>query len=158
MTRWIVPVVICFLAGPAFADPTSDARAHEEAFARLCGAGDVAGVMALYADDAVAVWPGQGQEATGKAAIEKLATTLCKERSAKIALKSLEVFPLDDTHLVTVAHWEDSTDGPPDRHVTVRSTEVLVKSDGKWRYLIDHASIGVPPRVAAAARRRQRAH
>src|SRR5213594_3232163 len=155
MKRWIVLAVMMMLAGPALADPTADARGVEEAFARACGAGDVKGVMALYADDAIAVWPGQGAEAKGKADIEKMAAALCRERGgAQFALKSL---PLGDAHIVTVAHWEGTMPGPGGRRITteVRSTEVLVKKDGAWRYLVDHASVGTPrpragPRRAAS--------
>src|SRR3989454_10753241 len=160
MKRWIVLAVMMMLAGPALADPTADARGVEEAFARACGAGDLKGVMALYADDAIAVWPGQGAEAKGKADIEKMAAALCKERGGRqFALKSLEALPLGDAHIVTVAHWEDTMTGPGGRRVTTeaRSTEVLAKKDGAWRYLVDHASVGTPrPRQAARARRERR--
>src|SRR2546430_6669027 len=156
MKRWIVLAVMVMLAGPALADPTADARGVEEAFARACGAGDLKGVMALYADDAVAVWPGQGAEAKGKADIEKMAAALCKEPGgAQFALKSLEALPLGDAHIVTVAHWESTLAGPgrPRPTTEVRSTAALVKKDGAWRYLVAHASIGQPrPRPAAAPR------
>ena len=145
MKRWMVPGLMMMLAGPALADPTADARGVEEAFARACGAADLKSVMALYADDAIAVWPGQGAEAKGKADIEKMAAGLCKKGSGtQFALKSLEALPLGDAHLATVAHWESTLAGPGGRRVTteVRSTEVLVKQDGAWRYLVDHASIG----------------
>jgi len=160
MKRWMVLGLMMMLAGPALADPTADARGVEDAFARACGAGDLKGVMALYADDAIAVWPGQGAEAKGKADIEKMAAALCKEGSGtQFALKSLEALPLGDAHIVTVAHWESTLAGPGRRRLTtvVRSTEVLVKQDGAWRYLVDHASIGQPrPRQVAAARRGRR--
>ena len=32
----------------------------------------------------------------------------------------------------------------------VRTTEVIVKSGAGWRYVVDHASIGLPPPKAAA--------
>ena len=160
MKHWMVLGLMVMFAGPALADSTADARGVEDAFARACGAGDVKGVMALYADDAIAVWPGQGAEAKGKAEIEKMAAALCKERGGpQFALKSLEALPLGDAYIVTVAHWEDTITGPGGRRITteVRSTEVLVKKDGAWRYLVDHASVGTPrPRQAAAARRERR--
>src|SRR5437773_4356309 len=160
MKRWMVLGLTLVVAGPALADPTADARGVEDAFARACGAGDVKGVMALYADDAIAVWPGQGAEAKGKADIEKMAAALCRQGSgAQFTLESLEALPLGDAHIVTVAHWESTLAGPARRRLTtqVRSTEVLVKKDGAWRYLVDHASVGTPrPRQAAAARRERR--
>ncbi len=142
MKRWMVLGLMMMLAGPALADPTADARGVEEAFARACSAGDLKGVMALYADDAIAVWPGQGAEAKGKADIEKMAAALCKKGSGtQFALKSLEALPLGDAHIVTVAHWEGTLAGPGGRRVTT----------------VDHASIGQPrPRQAAAARRGRR--
>ena len=78
MKHWMVLGLMAVLARPALADPTADARGVEEAFAHACSAGDLKGVMALYADDAIAVWPGQGAEAKGKADIEKMAAALCK--------------------------------------------------------------------------------
>jgi hypothetical protein len=33
---------------------------------------------------------------------------------------------------------------------------VLQKVDGRWLYVVDHASIGTPPPAARAARRRAR--
>src|SRR5437773_6356687 len=120
MKRWMVlALMMMMLAGPALADPTADARGVEEAFAHACSAGDLKGVMALYADDAIAVWPGQGAEAKGKADIEKMAAALCKEGSgAQFTLKSLEALPLGDAHIVTVAHWESTLAGPGGRRVT----------------------------------------
>jgi len=152
-----VPLLLGTLAAPALADALADARGVEDAFGSACAAGDVKGVMALYADDATVVWPAQGAEAKGKAEIEKLVVGLCKERrGSTVTLKSLEAIPLGDAHLVTVAHWEDTATRPNGTRVVVplRTTEVMVKQDGVWRYLVDHASIGTPrPREAAAARR-----
>ena len=73
MGNWRAISLVIALAAPAFADATADARAHDDAFAKACEAGDVKGVVALYTDDAVVVWPGVEEEAKGKAQIEKLA-------------------------------------------------------------------------------------
>jgi SnoaL-like protein len=83
MRNWSVVVLVVAFAAPAFADATADARAHDEAFAKACEAGDVKDVLALYADDAVVVWPGAGEEAKGKAAIEKLIPDLCNPRTIR---------------------------------------------------------------------------
>src|SRR3989442_6216057 len=156
MKRWIVLAVMMMLAGPALADPTADARGVEEAFARACGAGDLKGVMALYADDAVAVWPGQGAEAKGKADIEKMAAALCKEPGgAQFALKSLEALPLGDAHIVTVAHWESTLAGPGGRRGTtlVGSTQGLGEQDGGGGHPLRHAPNRPPrPRPTAPGR------
>ena len=69
-------------ATPAFADANAVARAVSERFARACAAGDIQAVVAMYEDDAIAVWPGEGAEGAGKPAIEKLATGLCTGKAS----------------------------------------------------------------------------
>ena len=50
-------------------------------------------------------------------------------------------------YIVNVGMWDDTIPGPDGKSVVarVRTTELLHKSDGKWRYVIDHASIGQAP-------------
>ena len=159
MTRHVLVALVCMLPALARADLAADVKAHEEAFARACAAGDVPAVVALYADDARLVWPDAGEEGRGKADIERLATAFCKRtEDLKLTLSSLDVVPLDDTHVGTVAHWEMSVTAPGGKKLSakVRSTEVLVKTGGAWRYLVDHASLGRPPAPTATRRTRMR--
>jgi len=153
MTKHVLFAVLCSLPAVALADLAADVKAHEEAFARACVAGDVAATVALYTDDARLVWPGAGEEGRGKADVERMVTNFCKKtKDLKLTLTSVDAVPLDDAHVATVAHWESSATGPNGKQasVKVRSTEVLVKSGGAWRYLVDHASVGQPmPRPAA---------
>jgi uncharacterized protein (TIGR02246 family) len=135
------------LAAPAFGDPTAEAKKHSEAFAKACGAGDVKAVVALYTDDAFVIWPGAGEEAKGKAAIEKLATDLCDPKANKPVLKSVVGEQLDPSHIAIIGHWEITQNGPDGKPMTseIRTSEIIVKTAGGWRYLVDHASIGLPP-------------
>jgi uncharacterized protein (TIGR02246 family) len=163
MTIW-TSLLLLALAGVARADVTSEIRAHEEAFARACEAGNVDAVVALYTDDAVIVWPGDGEEGRGKVEIAARAKRMCKDtRDLKLTIESLQVVPIDDTHVVAIGRWKNSFTGPAGapRSVTLRATEVLVKRDGAWRYVVDHASIGMPPpgarpRPGMGARRERR--
>jgi uncharacterized protein (TIGR02246 family) len=152
MRNWSALALVVALASPVFADATADAKAHDEAFAKACEAGDIKAIMALYADDAVVVWPGAGEEAKGKAAIEKLVPGLCNPKTgAKAVMKSLEAMPLGDSYIAIHGRWEVTQTGPDGKPATaqIRTTEVIVKSGAGWRYVVDHASVGVPPPQAA---------
>jgi len=156
MTKWLLPVLLCALATPALPDPASDGRAHAEAFARAFNASDVQGVLALYTDDASVIWPGQGETAKGKAEIEKLvANTFKGMHGQKASIRSIDAIPLDESHMVTVGLWDSTFTDPSGRvqKSVVRTSEVLLKTPVGWRYMVDHASIGVPPPPAAHRRR-----
>jgi uncharacterized protein (TIGR02246 family) len=136
------------LAMTAHADPAADAKAHSEAFARAFNAHDAKAVVALYAEDARAVWPGQGEEAKGLAEIEKLTVNVFKMfPDAKVVLKSQEAIPLGRSYIATIGHWEESFTGPDGKLHTaeVRTTEILRKKGNQTLYVVDHASLGVPP-------------
>jgi uncharacterized protein (TIGR02246 family) len=151
-------VLLTTLAGAALADPTADGRAVSDAFAKAVAAGDLQGVLALYRDDASVIWPGQGEEAKGRAAIETLAKgLLAGMKGGSLVLKSQESTPLGDGYIVNVGRWENTVATPDGKRVTlvVRTTEVLAKTDGRWLYLVDHASVGLPPPPAAGAHRRR---
>jgi ketosteroid isomerase-like protein len=148
--------LLCTVARVACADPAADAHALGEAFARAVAAGDVEGVLALYADDARAIYPGQGQGARGKAALRTmLERDLPGLRSLPMRQASSDAFALDETHIVNVGRWEVAA-GPGRPAMTIRTSEVLVKEGSGWRYLVDHASIGTPPAAARRGRPRGR--
>lgn len=154
-SRTLVAVTLLLAsAGPALADAPVEVKAHEEAFARACQAGDVTAVVDLYADDATVIWPGQGEEAKDKAGITKLATRLCKEtKGLKLVLKSLEARSLGADHIGTVSHWEMTSTGPDGKPVVIemRATEVLKRSGGRLVYVFDHGSVGIPPTSGAGS-------
>jgi uncharacterized protein (TIGR02246 family) len=164
MLRPLATLALVGLARAAFADANADARALGEAFAAAWAAGNVEAVVALYANDASVVFPGQGDEAKGRAAIERMVAHAIKEsRARRLVLRSIEATPIGDRHIVTVGRWDSSVTGADGRTAssTVRTTEVLVKVDGTWRYLVDHASVGLPPpgpapRPAPRRHRRER--
>lgn len=142
---------LMLLAGAVWADANADAKAHSLAFQNAVKAGDVAAVMALYADDAYVIWPGQGEEAHGKAAIEKLAKDLIKSsEGSTLMLKSQSVVDLGGGVIAVIGQWESV--GPDAKGVNqttvLRTSEVIKKVGNKTLYLVDHASIGVPAPAA----------
>lgn len=132
---------------PTFADTAAIARSHSEAFARAMNARDTATVLALYADDARVVWPGVGDEATGKAQIETLIINTLRgfPADSRLTLKSQSVVPIGPDYVATVSHWEQTYTGS-DRAIRkseARATEVIRILGGKTLYVIDHASFGI---------------
>ena len=67
-------------------------------------------------------------------------------------LKSVVGRELGSGYVVTDGRWELVTKNPDGTSTVaiVRTTEVLKETAGKWRYVVDHASVGVPPAPAAA--------
>src|SRR5438309_9014457 len=149
MKTWTLLALLSLVAMPAFADPAADAKAHSEAFARAWNARDVKGVLALYADDARVIWSDEGDEANGKAEIKKLLTNAMKSfpKDGRVVLKSQEAIPLGIGYIATVGHWELSftNDDGKKQTVKIRSTEIIRKQGRKTLYVIDHASVGMPP-------------
>ncbi|HYL60589.1 MAG TPA: hypothetical protein VEU51_17120 [Candidatus Acidoferrales bacterium] len=138
-------MVLAF-ATPAMADATEDAHALGEAFGKALADCDQSGIELLYEGDAVAIFPGLGDEAKGKEAIGKMAIAICKSGTNKQV--SSDARSVGGDYIMNVGRWEQATTGPDGKPATliIRTTELLHKgADGKWRYLVDHASIGLPP-------------
>jgi ketosteroid isomerase-like protein len=154
MNIWILVVIVSLVATPAFADATADAKTQSEAFARAVNAGDVKAMLALYANNARVIWPGQGDEAKGKAEIEKLIVNTMKAfPGAKMTLKSQEAIPLGSGYIATIGKWEMSFKGSNGKVQTmeIRTSEVIKKQGHRTVYVIDHASVGLPPPGAEGA-------
>jgi uncharacterized protein (TIGR02246 family) len=152
MRAWIGLLLVC-LAAPAIADDAADAKAQGEAFVRAWDKGDVKAALALYADDARVIWPGQGDEAKGKAAIEALITKTFKMfPKSGLVLKSQDAVPLGSGYIGNLGYWDQTLPGPDGKPAVfhVRTTEILKRQGGKVVYLVDHASIGLPPPPAAS--------
>jgi len=145
----VMIAVVCLAAVPAIAGPGEDATAHSKAFETAVNARDAKAIVALYAPDAYVVWPGQGAEGHGTAEIEKLVANFVNglPKDAKIILKSQTAVPLGDGYIGTVGHWQETfTEADGTRQVAeVRTTEIIKSENGKTWYVVDHASIGLPP-------------
>jgi ketosteroid isomerase-like protein len=72
--------------------------------------------------------------------------------AAKSSLKQIssDSRSIGKDYIINVGMWDSTIIGPDGKPTTarVRTTELLHKSNGKWRYAIDNASIGLPPTPA----------
>jgi ketosteroid isomerase-like protein len=156
--RMIVIVAASLAASPALADPAADALSHSRAFERAVDAGDVPGVMALYADDARAVWPGEGAEAQGKPEIEKLIVeTLKAFPGAKMSLESQDALPLGRGYIAVIGRWRMvvPVQAGKTKTLRIRTTEILRKQGARTLYFVDHAAVGLPPPPAGETKPQQ---
>jgi uncharacterized protein (TIGR02246 family) len=156
-TMLLAVALVCALGRTAGADPTADAKALGDKFAAAVAAGDVGAVLALYTDDAWVIYPGLGEEAHGKAAIEAMLKRLIDTmRSTPLVQKSADAIAIDATHIMNVGQWEMTVGQPGHTHqtLTLRTTELLVNDNGTWRYRVDHASVGTPPPPSEKPQRR----
>ena len=136
------------LAGAAYADAVAEAKSVNDAFNKAFEACDIPAVMELYEDDAVVIWPGQGEFALGKPAFEKIVKGYCaspSKPSIKVVSSDARQVGLD--HIIHFGQLDVTMTGPDGKPATLRlrTSELLHKSHGKWRYEVDHASAGLPP-------------
>ncbi|MGH7778899.1 MAG: YybH family protein [Candidatus Binataceae bacterium] len=147
--------IVSLCAVAAHADPASEAEPVFDAFAKSYAACDVPAMLALYEDNAVLVWPRQDEMAIGKAAIEKVFKENCNASSKQsVSVVSSEARSAGKDLIIHFGQLDGTTTGPDGKPVTrrIRDTELLHKSGGKWRYVLDHASVGDPLATATAAK------
>lgn len=82
MTKWgslsfLALALSVMFSAAVFADPVADADSVNDAFYKATAACDIPAVLNLYEDNAVVIWPGQGEFAVGKPAFQKILKTYC---------------------------------------------------------------------------------
>jgi uncharacterized protein (TIGR02246 family) len=120
-------------------------------------ANDLEAVLACYAPDAVA-WLPDSPEAKG-------ATAIRESYKALLGANTIRDFMMSDTHyelhgdravgwgrFVLTLVPKTPADAKP-VSIAGRFSEVAVKRDGRWVYLVDHASAEPPPAIAAPAKK-----
>ena len=140
------------LAAAAYADPVADAQSVNDAFYKATEACDVSAILDLYEDNAVVIWPGRGEYAVGKPAFRKILKGYCSggiKQSFKVV--SSDARQAGKDYIIHFGRLDVTAPGPDGKSTTlrVRTDELLHKSGGKWRYAIDHASVGLPPPPSA---------
>lgn len=132
--------------GPTDTELIAAADALDDLFIAALNAGDAAAMTALYAADAVS-YPPDAIVAEGITAIEA--------SYAKMAMEMPGAeFELIDRHQivagdVVIGHgqWRMTMTGPDGEPLQMegRYTDAKAERDGKWVYLVDHASVPIPP-------------
>lgn len=139
--------------GPTPAEMQSGADALDQQFLAAFNAGDVEAMMALYwnSPDLVSIGPDgmgtKGWDATRAAAVEMVKGMA----GAKIEFLEVNNRPEGDVVLGS-GRWR-LTMGPAESQQVIegRYTDVKAMRDGRWVYLMDHASVPLPPPPAAAS-------
>jgi uncharacterized protein (TIGR02246 family) len=141
-----LPVIflIFFVATTFAAQPGMNAAGT--AFLKAVNAADVDGIVALYRDDAVS-FPPDSMVANGKDAIRKTWVDLFAQYTAKLEL----VDGYYENHGDTSTAWGRFTmtltpkAGGEPMKMEGRYSDTSIKEKGKWLYIVDHASVPLPP-------------
>jgi uncharacterized protein (TIGR02246 family) len=146
----LASLVVAF-SSPCFA--MEGVGSIEDAWVKAMQANDMEAVLKLYAPDAVAWFPDE-KEARGEAAIREAYKGLMSANTV------VSVVMTDTDHRTmgnVSAGWgkfsltlQPKAGGQP-MVMTGRFSEVAELKDGKWLYLVDHASAEPPMAVAADA-------
>jgi uncharacterized protein (TIGR02246 family) len=130
----------------------SGAQAVDEAWTKAILANDLDAVVACYAPDAVMWTPGDPESKDGKAIREAYAALL-KDNTVKDAKISDTQYRTVGKTSVGWGHFSftlaPKAGGAPVT-MTGRFTDVAVEKDGKWVYIVDHASAEPPPKAPAS--------
>jgi uncharacterized protein (TIGR02246 family) len=153
VTLSVVALLFSLMFAPAaHADAVTEAKNVNDAFNKAFEACDVPAVMDLYEENAVVIWPGQGEFAIGKPAFEKIVKVYCSASSKpSVKVISSDARPVGRDHIIHYGQLDVTTPGPDGKPATmrIRTDELLHKSGGKWRYEVDHASAGLAPAPGA---------
>ena len=150
----IVALALCLSAAcaPAPAVPDSaamltSARAVDEQFAAAFNKADVDGVMALYWNSpSLVLYPPDAMEVKGYAAVrDSYSNMFVAMKGATIELSDPNYQVAGDT-VIGWGRWKLTMPGPLGQPTSIegRYTDVKAQRDGKWVYIIDHASAPLP--------------
>jgi len=133
------------------AAPAGGAKSVDAAWEKAIVANDLDAIVACYAPDAVMWGPGE-VEAKGEKAIRASYAALLKDNTVKEAKTSDTQYRTAGKISVGWGHFsmtmQPKAGGAP---VTMkgRFNEVAAEKDGKWAYIVDHASVEPAPPAPA---------
>jgi len=124
------------------------ARALDQQFVAAYGKGDVDGVMATYwnSPDLVS-YPPDAMETRGwRATRENLTHFFATVPGADLELTEMNYKVAGDM-VLSWGRWRLTMTSPAGESTAIegRYSDVKAKRDGKWVYILDHASVPLPP-------------
>jgi uncharacterized protein (TIGR02246 family) len=146
MRTLIVAVIAVVLVFEGRTSAQDGAKMLDDAWVKAAKAGDLEGLVALYAPDAV-LYPPDMMEARGSAAIRKALADLLA--SGKITdMNVAGTYHTSGDLSISVGRvtltMAPKGGGAPVK-MEVRGTTVARRIGGKWLIVVDHASVPLPP-------------
>lgn len=134
--------------GPSTREMIAGADALDQAFVDAFNRGDAEALSDLYWDNhETSSFPPDTLELRGFAAIkEGNAKMLAGMKRAKLELTETHQRPSGDV-VVGWGKWRVTVPGPDGKATEMigRYTDIKIQRDGRWVYLLDHASVPLPP-------------
>ena len=148
MKRILLVLCAGLLAAPVFGQGT---KTLDEAWMKAAKAGDVEGLVKLYAPDAVTYMPDE-MKAKGTAEIRESFKKFLGASTVREMSLTPEYSTTSGNLAVTSGHFSMTIEpkgGGAAQTMEGRYTSVAVKKNGKWMYVVDHASVPMPPPTEA---------
>jgi uncharacterized protein (TIGR02246 family) len=142
--RMAMSLAVLVMAVPVMAAEHA-AQVVDQAWVKAIKANDLEAIMALYAPDAVAYFPDGDYK--GKPAIRKSWTDFLAAFTVKDATSEGTYDTTGDTSLGW-GYWSMTVvpkGGGEPIAMKGRATVIVKKIGGKWLYVVDHASVPLPP-------------
>lgn len=146
-----VLLVLCtgLLAAPIFAQ---GAKALDDAWMKAAKAGDVEGLVKLYAPDAVTYMPDE-MKAKGTAEIRESFKKFLGANVVRDMTLTYDYATTSGNFAAQSGHFTMTVEpkaGGAAQTMEGRFSSVAVRKGGKWMYVMDHASVPMPPPPEAA--------
>lgn len=120
------PLILCLgvslvFCSSAFADPAAVVKAHSDAFGTAFTSCDVPATLKLYEDNAVMIWPAEGEVAKGKTEIAKLIKRECSIAGRQSLVQvSSDSRAIGKDYVINVGMWDDTVKGPDGKTTVTR--------------------------------------
>lgn len=151
MRRVLLVLCIGLLAAPVFAQ---GAKGLDDAWMNAAKAGDVEGLVKLYAPDAVTYMPDE-MKAKGTAEIRESFKKFLGASTVRDMTMNYDYTTTSGNLAVSSGHFSMTVEpkaGGAAQTMEGRFTSVAIRKGGKWMYVVDHASVPMPPPPEAAPR------